>query len=108
MIEKVVIWDEFAVRQLESQLDFIKEDSIIQAEKVRDKILKKQQNYQLFLKNIQRINTNWKTMEHIVPSKFIITGFPIESQRSKFELFVLEALTRIQKNINPLFRASIF
>lgn len=41
MVKKQVVWDELAVLQLESQLDYIKEESVIQAEKVRESILEK-------------------------------------------------------------------
>lgn len=40
-MKKEVVWDELAVLQLESQLDYIKETSILQAEKVREYILEK-------------------------------------------------------------------
>jgi len=40
-MKKVVVWDELAVLQLESQLDYINQESVIQAEKVRDSILEK-------------------------------------------------------------------
>lgn len=41
MTEKEVVWDELAVIQLEDQLNYIKEESLIQSEKVRDSILEK-------------------------------------------------------------------
>ena len=40
-MKKEVVWDEQAVLQLEKQLGFIKENSLLHAEKVRDKILEK-------------------------------------------------------------------
>ena len=40
-MKKEVVWDELAVLQMESQLDYIKETSILQAEKVREYILEK-------------------------------------------------------------------
>lgn len=41
MMKKQVVWDELAVLQLENQLDYIKEESVIQAEKVRESVLDK-------------------------------------------------------------------
>lgn len=41
MNDRTVIWDEKAVLELKSQLDFIKEGSIVQAQKVKDEILRK-------------------------------------------------------------------
>lgn len=41
MIKKQVVWDELAVLQLENQLNYIKGESVLQAEKVRVTILEK-------------------------------------------------------------------
>ena len=41
MMGKVVVWDELSVLQMERQLNYIKEESPTQAEKVRDSILDK-------------------------------------------------------------------
>jgi plasmid stabilization system protein ParE len=40
-MKKEVVWDELAVFQLENQLDYIRQESILQAEKVRESILEK-------------------------------------------------------------------
>lgn len=46
----MVIWDIEAVLQLEAQLDYIKLESIQQAEKVREKILSKTADLSIFSK----------------------------------------------------------